>query len=69
MDDPAELHQLGPGDVPMMETLLATFGNAFNDPETYTAKPPGEGYLRRLLSGDSFIALAALKRGHIRAGR
>ncbi|XDY96600.1 AAC(3)-I family aminoglycoside N-acetyltransferase [Pseudomonas benzenivorans] len=46
-----------------MEALLRTFGEAFNDVDTYTANRPSEDYLRRLLGGDSFIALAALKGG------
>lgn len=36
------------------------FGEAFNDPETYTGKRPGADYLRRLLKSDSFIAIVAL---------
>jgi aminoglycoside 3-N-acetyltransferase I len=36
--------------------------------ETYTAHRPSEDYRRRLLGGDSFIALAALKRGVVVGG-
>ena len=43
-----------------MRGLLATFGVAFEDVETYTRKPPSEPYLRSLLGSESFIALAAL---------
>lgn len=57
---PAEIHQLAPEDVELMNALLATFGEAFNDMSTYTANRPGADYLQRLLGGDSFIALAAL---------
>lgn len=44
-----------------MRALLAKFGEAFNDVETYTGRPPNSGYLRRLLGSDYFIALAATK--------
>jgi aminoglycoside 3-N-acetyltransferase I len=56
-----DIRHLTPNDVPLMDALLRTFGEAFNDVDTYTANPPSEGYLRQLLGGDSFIALAALK--------
>src|SRR5688572_25712430 len=51
-----------------MEALLVNFSEAFNDVGTYTGNRPGADYLRRLLGGDSFIALAALKRGHVVGG-
>lgn len=63
-----EVRQLGPRDVPLMRALLSTFGKAFNDLNTYTANPPSDDYLERLLSGDSFIALAALKHGEVVGG-
>ena len=63
-----DIRHLTPDDVPLMEGLLKTFGEAFHDLDTYTAKRPSEGYLRRLLAGDSFIALAALKSGVVVGG-
>ncbi|MGB7086522.1 MAG: AAC(3)-I family aminoglycoside N-acetyltransferase [Phormidesmis sp.] len=63
-----DIHRLTSNDVPLMEVLLTTFGKAFDDIETYTAKRPSEGYLRRLLSGDTFIALAAVKSGEVVGG-
>lgn len=65
---PIEVRQLGPHDVPLMKALLTTFGEAFHDLETYTAKPPSEAYLRNLLTGDTFIAMAALKGGDVVGG-
>ena len=47
---------------------LKTFGKAFKDMDTYTANPPSEDYLRRLLDGDSFIPLTALKNGEVVGG-
>jgi aminoglycoside 3-N-acetyltransferase I len=63
-----DIRHLTPNDVPLMHALLRTFGEAFNDVDTYTANRPSEGYLMRLLSGDSFIALAALKGGVVVGG-
>ena len=65
---PLVVHHLAPDDVPLMEALLVTFGEAFDDVDTYTGNRPSAEYLRRLLGGDSFIALAALKNGHVVGG-
>lgn len=54
------IQQLTPDDLELMHDLLSTFGAAFEDSETYDEKRPGAEYLRRLLGGGSFIALAAL---------
>ena len=62
------VHHLTPDDIPLMEALLATFGEAFDDEDTYTGNPPSADYLRQLLGGDSFIALAALKNGNVVGG-
>ncbi len=62
------IRHLMPDDITLMEALLATFGEAFNDVDTYTGNRPSVDYLRRLLSGDSFIALAALKNGDVVGG-
>lgn len=45
----------------LMYALLQTFGEAFNDMETYGSKRPSAGYMRRLLGNSQFIALAAIK--------
>jgi len=34
-------------DIPLMEALLTTFGEAFNEVETYTANRPNEDYIVR----------------------
>jgi aminoglycoside 3-N-acetyltransferase I len=59
---------LGPDDVSIMEGLLTIFGEAFDEPDTYGSARPSPDYLRRLLGGDSFIALAALKSGEVIGG-
>ena len=63
-----EFRHLGPDDIAAMNRLLTVFGEAFGDPDTYGAKRPGTDYLRRLLGGDSFIALAALQGGDVVGG-
>ena len=54
------VYRIDAGDVRRLRELNVLFGEAFSDPETYTANPAGDDYLRDLLAGDSFIALAAL---------
>ncbi len=65
---PVDIRHLGPNDVPLMEALLTTFGEAFNEVDTYGASRPGERYLRRLLGDNTFIALAAVKSGEVVGG-
>ncbi|HUE79098.1 MAG TPA: AAC(3)-I family aminoglycoside N-acetyltransferase [Sphingomicrobium sp.] len=59
--DRVRLIALGPGDLDKMDAMLAVFGEAFDEVETYGAARPGEAYLRRLLGSEHFIALAAVK--------
>ncbi len=62
------IHQITPDDIPLMEALLTTFGEAFDEVETYGGNRPGTDYLRRLLGSDYFIALAALKADEVVGG-
>jgi aminoglycoside 3-N-acetyltransferase I len=62
------VRHLRPDDVGLMEALLATFGDAFNEVETYCGSPPNAAYLKQLLGKDYFIALAALKGGQVVGG-
>src|SRR5262245_60172717 len=57
---PFSIRQLTPEDVVLMEAILTTFGEAFDEVETYSGARPSRAYLERLLGSDSFIALAAL---------
>jgi aminoglycoside 3-N-acetyltransferase I len=54
------IRQLTPDDLPLMDALLAMFGEAFGDVDTYVGKRPAPAYQRRLLGGSHFIALAAM---------
>lgn len=65
---PLTIRQLTPDDVALMEALSATFGDAFTEVDTYTGKRPSQGYLRRLLGSDFFIALTALKGDEVVGG-
>lgn len=64
----ADIRQLASGDMALMEQLLDVFGDAFDDPRSYGAARPGPDYLARLLAGDSFIALVALRDGTVVGG-
>ena len=63
-----DIRQLQPGDAELMKGLLATFGEAFDEVETYCGNQPGAGYLNRLLGSDCFIAVAALSGGEVVGG-
>jgi aminoglycoside 3-N-acetyltransferase I len=62
------IHQLTRHDPALMKALLATFGDAFGEVETYGGNQPSAGYLEQLLGSDYFIALAALKNGEVVGG-
>jgi aminoglycoside 3-N-acetyltransferase I len=62
------IHQLSSDDVALMEALLSTFGEAFDEVETYGKNRPGVDYFQRLLGSDSFIALAAVKGSEVVGG-
>lgn len=65
---PFRIYTLAPGDVAVMEALLTTFGEAFDEVETYGAARPSAAYLERLLGRDEFIALVALKDDEVVGG-
>lgn len=63
-----KIRQLTPDDLPLMDAMLTTFGEAFGETNTYGAARPRPAYLERLLASDTFIALAALKDGAVVGG-
>jgi aminoglycoside 3-N-acetyltransferase I len=65
---PVTIRQLTPDDVVLLEALLTTFGEAFDDMGTYAGNRPSASYLRRLLGSDSFIALVALENDEVVGG-
>ncbi len=52
--------QLGSGDLPLVRALLALFGEAFGEPDTYGGRPPPDQYLAALLAKPHVLPLAAL---------
>lgn len=56
----AAIRRLAADDIGAMRAMLAMMGRAFDEVETYSGAQPDDAYLRRLLSGGQFIALAAL---------
>jgi len=62
------IYALAAEDVALMEAMLTTFGEAFDEAETYSGARPSPTYLERLLGSDYFIALAALKSGQVVGG-
>ena len=62
------LRHLGQSDVPLLRKLNALFGDAFADPQTYTAEPPTDAYLEGLLSKEHIVALAAMTDDEVLGG-
>lgn len=59
-DQPAfQIQVLTSADIGAMRGMLAMFGDAFEDRDTYTKAQPDDAYLRELLSSRDFIAIAA----------
>lgn len=50
---------LGVDDISALRESLAVYGRAFDDVERYTGDQPDDAYLRGLLGGNTFIAVAA----------
>jgi aminoglycoside 3-N-acetyltransferase I len=63
-----EVRAIGADDLARVPAWLAMFGEAFEDVPTYTAAPPGPGYVTRLLASDNFIAIAAFDRDEVVGG-
>ena len=51
-----------------MRALLRVFGAAFEEEATYCGAQPSDGYLRAMLGGEHFIALAALENDEVVGG-
>ena len=53
------LRILRAGDTAGYRAMLAVFGEAFEDVETYTTSQPSDEYIETLLSDDNFVAIVA----------
>jgi aminoglycoside 3-N-acetyltransferase I len=62
------VQRLLPGDTTLMHGMLTMFGQAFEDEAAYGSKRPTAAYLDRLLAGESFIALVAMKGDEVVGG-
>lgn len=65
---PIEIVHLTENDVSLLHSLNAMFGEAFNDPESYTTKQPSSNYLKKLLATPTFLALVAVDSGKVVGG-
>lgn len=54
------IQALSSEDIDAMRSMLVMFGEAFGEQATYTQVQPNDSYLRDLLSGSSFVAIAAM---------
>lgn len=54
------VHRLATGDIALLRALNALFGKAFEDAESYIAKPPSDAYAAKVLSNEGIVALVAL---------
>ena len=66
--DNFDIRALGANDVASMRDMLSMFGEAFGEIRTYTDQQPDDDYLRQLLSGSAFIAVAAFSGGKVVGG-
>ncbi|MGZ8272715.1 MAG: AAC(3)-I family aminoglycoside N-acetyltransferase [Burkholderiaceae bacterium] len=62
------LHRLTAVDAELMNSLLTTFGDAFDEVGTYGAARPGAAYFRQLLGNETFIAIVAQVDGAVIGG-
>ncbi len=65
---PFHIRRLTRADVDLMLAMSRMFGAAFDDVQTYTARPPSGGYFDRLLGNKDFVALAAMQAGEVIGG-
>src|SRR5579862_1303969 len=59
---------LSVSDLSVLKDLLAVFGEAFGEPETYQGAVPSDAYLEALLGKPHFIAFAALRGAEVVGG-
>jgi ribosomal protein S18 acetylase RimI-like enzyme len=68
MTKTVDVRILASADTALLRSMLSMFGTAFDEVETYTSRQPDEEYLRRLLSSNTFVALAAVSGGAVIGG-
>ena len=65
---PFPIRQLTSDDATLLDDMLAMFGAAFDEVETYSTSRPSVAYKEGLLNSDHFIALVALKNSEVVGG-
>ena len=60
MANELDILRLNPANVQPLRRLIALFGDAFSDSETYEAEPPSDAYLEGLLAKEPVVALVAM---------
>lgn len=68
MSNDYRVNRITDDDLGLMDALLKTFGEVFNEMDTYVDNRPDADYMRKLLGSGYFIALAALKDEQVVAG-
>jgi aminoglycoside 3-N-acetyltransferase I len=63
-----EVRRLFAPDLQVMRDMLRMFGEAFDEVETFSARKPGDDYLKSLLGKSHFVALAAVEQGEVIGG-
>lgn len=63
-----DIRVLGPGEAAQLRRMLDMFGRAFDDEQAYASRQPDDAYLERLLSSDTFVAVAAVAQGEVVGG-
>ena len=63
-----EVRRLFAADLQVLRDMLHMFGEAFDEVETFSARKPGDVYLRSLLGKEDFVALAAVEEGGVIGG-
>ena len=62
------VRRLVPADIELMRQLMLVFGEAFDEIETFTRRPPRGAYLGRLLGNPEIVVLVATERGDVIGG-
>lgn len=62
---PFEIERLSSRQIAEMREALRVFADSFEEEENFFSAPPGDAYLRRLLSDGRFVLLAAKSDGKV----
>jgi aminoglycoside 3-N-acetyltransferase I len=62
------VRRLAAADIDLMRDTLRVLGEAFEEVDTFSAKPPSQTYLEQLLGKPDFVALAAMQDDEVIGG-